>query len=217
VTATVANVIHFDRRHQEAQLNLPWYAADELDAPERERFEAHLALCPECQADLALERRLRAACATAPLDAALGAMQPQSGAALLEGRASARRGFRQVLAQWTRRHGLKAAVALQAALVLLLVAVAIPRSGEPSYQALGAAPAAGQAGANIVVLFHPDVAERDLRAALNDSGARLVDGPLAAGAYLLRVPDEERAAALSSLRASAAVALAQPIDAEPPP
>jgi hypothetical protein len=216
--AAVANVVHFDRRHQEAQLNLPWYAADELDAAERERFETHLAICPECQADLALERRLRAACAAAPLGAEQRDAPLQPGAALLEGRrASPRRAFLRSLGQWTRRHGLKAAVAVQAALVLLLVAVAIPRSGEPSYQALGAAPAAGQASANVVVLFHPDAAERDLRAALTESGARVVDGPLAAGAYLLRVPEEQRAAALSSLRASAAVALAQPIDAEPAP
>jgi hypothetical protein len=43
----VANIIPFDKaRHREAQLNLPWYVAGDLEGPELARFEALLAGCP---------------------------------------------------------------------------------------------------------------------------------------------------------------------------
>jgi hypothetical protein len=42
-----------------------------------------------------------------------------------------------------------------------------------------------------------------------------VDGPTASGAYILMVPDDRRAEALAQLQKSKAIALAQPIDAEP--
>ena len=62
------------------------------------------------------------------------------------------------------------------------------------------------------MLFAPDTAERDLRAALNRAGAKLVDGPTASGAYVVELSASQRAAALEHLRASRHVVLAEPID-----
>ncbi|HWA60454.1 MAG TPA: hypothetical protein VG939_03725, partial [Caulobacteraceae bacterium] len=79
------------------------------------------------------------------------------------------------------------------------------------YHALGAAPES--AAGNVVVVFRPDASERDLRQALRDTHARLVDGPTAADAYILHVTPEDRDAALLALRRKPAVVLAEAIDA----
>jgi superfamily II RNA helicase len=62
-------------------------------------------------------------------------------------------------------------------------------------------------------MFRPDTTERDLRAALVADQARLVDGPTAAGAYVLSVPGARRAAILTALRRRSGVVMAEPIDA----
>ena len=99
-----------------------------------------------------------------------------------------------------------------AAIVLLtVVLVAPPKRSEISYRALGSPPQS--APANLVVRFKPDAAERDIRRALQDAGARLVDGPTVTDAYLLNVPAERQAAALAGLRATPTVVLAESLDA----
>ena len=65
----------------------------------------------------------------------------------------------------------------------------------------------------MIVVFRPDARESDMRRLLEHSDARLVDGPTAANAYVLRIPDAERTKALSQLRNDAAVVLAEPLDA----
>ena len=51
---------------------LPWYVNGTLDATEAALFEAHLAQCEECRADLAANRALREAYAEAPVTAEPG-------------------------------------------------------------------------------------------------------------------------------------------------
>jgi hypothetical protein len=111
-------------------------------------------------------------------------------------------------------------LAAQAAVLVLGVGVVLNLqrqapsvAGPQSYHALGS-PEQGQAG-NILVMFAPDTREPALRKAIEASGARLVDGPTAAGAYLLAIAPGERAAALARLRTQAGVTLAQPVDAAP--
>jgi acyl-CoA synthetase (AMP-forming)/AMP-acid ligase II len=74
---------------------------------------------------------------------------------------------------------------------------------------------AALAAGNVVVIFRPDTRERELRATLEASHARVVDGPTAADAYVLRVPASQRLAALATLRARPDITLAEPIDAPP--
>ena len=66
-------------------------------------------------------------------------------------------------------------------------------------------------GGNVVVVFHPDTTERQMRETLKAGQARLVDGPTAAGGYVLAVPAAKRTAALAALRARENVVLAEPI------
>jgi hypothetical protein len=107
------------------------------------------------------------------------------------------------------------ALAAQAAcLVLTVGALVYETTKPPTYRALGAAP--DSAAGNVVVIFRPDTREGDLRRILKDGGARLVDGPTAADAYVLHVPAQERAAALAKLRAQAQIVLAEPIDSGGP-
>jgi hypothetical protein len=104
-----------------------------------------------------------------------------------------------------------AQLALAAAATVAIVTLVVPRQSEGQYRLLGSDESA--APGNAIVLFAPDTAERDLRAALEEAGARLVDGPTASGAYIVQVPAEHRARALEGLRALPQVVLAEPIDA----
>ncbi|HEX7384990.1 MAG TPA: hypothetical protein VF291_11800, partial [Burkholderiaceae bacterium] len=67
---------------------------------------------------------------------------------------------------------------------------------------------------DVVVMFRADATEAELRAALHAGGARIVDGPTAAGAWVLDVPPGRRAAALAALRSQPSVTLAQPLGPE---
>ncbi len=83
--------------------------------------------------------------------------------------------------------------------------------GDGDYRLLGSN--SGERSGNAIVLFSPDAAERDLRAALERADAKVVDGPTASGAYIVRVPAETRADALEQLRGLPQVVLAEPVDA----
>jgi len=81
------------------------------------------------------------------------------------------------------------------------------------YHALAAAPA--EAG-TAVVRFRADATEAQIRAGLNASGARLVDGPTVTDAYVVRLPREHYEAALAALRAQPAVALVEALQTASP-
>jgi anti-sigma factor RsiW len=197
--------------HEEAERLLPWYVSGKLDPGDRAKIDAHLADCAECRAELRLERRLSAGVAGLPLDMELGW-------AALRGRLDlSPRGYprarmagaaiRRAIA-WPGKLGWFAAT--QLALIGLAALVMSPRDRPADYHALGAAPT--QTTGNAIVIFRPDTSEQDMRQALNDSRARLVDGPTSADAYVIHVPAAERAQALAKLRAEADVVLAEPID-----
>jgi hypothetical protein len=82
------------------------------------------------------------------------------------------------------------------------------------YHALAATPA--EAG-TAVVRFRTDATEAQIRAGLNASGARLVDGPTVTDAYVVRLPRERYEAALAALRAQPAVALVEALQTASPP
>ena len=195
--------------HEATQLLLPWYATGAIEPGDRLLVEAHLPQCAECRAELAAERRLRAAVADMPA-AAPGGWERL--AADLSSPAPPQR--------LPRRFAIRAGWMLgaQAALLLLGVGVvlhyrqpAVP-AAEP-YHALGSR--APHAAGNILVMFAPDTREDALRRAIAASGARLVDGPTAAGAYLLAIAPDARAGALARLRAERGGVMAEPVDPAP--
>ena len=109
-----------------------------------------------------------------------------------------------------------AAAAQFAALVIGGGALLWPHAQAPQaapvgqYHTLGSAPDA--AAGNVVVVFRPDITERELRQALRDNHARLVDGPTAADAYILHVTPKDRDVILKALRQRPAIVLAEPVD-----
>jgi len=87
---------------------------------------------------------------------------------------------------------------------------AVPRPSAGLYHVLGAPRAA--APGNMVAIFKPETTEREIRAALDDAGARIVDGPTGADAFVLTTPAAQRAGALARLRAKTSVVMAEPVD-----
>jgi hypothetical protein len=99
---------------------------------------------------------------------------------------------------------------LSVALAVVLGAALKPAATAPGeYHAL-AAPV--DAGATAVVRFHADATEAQIRRSLNESGARLVDGPTVTDAYVVRLPRDRYAASLDRLRRQPAVALVEALE-----
>lgn len=217
----MVQILRFGDSHHPVERLLPWYASGQLDDADRVTVKAHLADCADCREALALEHLLKSSVAS---------LSPQVAAdwAVLRDRLKPmprRRSNWHIapavrVAAWrTTRNAVRgpwrivrtlALPAVAAALAAVLVLTIVPPDKPAPYRTLGATPVI--AAGNIIVMFRPDLTEAGLRGVLHDSGARLVDGPTSANAYVLRVPDGRRSAALQSLRAQSAVTLAQPID-----
>jgi len=204
--------------HHAVQTLLPWYVSGRLDRADVADVEAHLAGCAQCRDELAWERKMFVAQTTADRNDMQGA---ERGLALLRARIrSADQAQQSPLPsrptlrpgrRWTPWMPWALGAQFAAILALTVMLVVPPKPPELSYRALGLPPQS--APANLVVRFKPDAAERDIRRALQDAGARLVDGPTVTDAYLLNVPAERQAAALAGLRATPAVVLAESLDA----
>jgi hypothetical protein len=201
-----------DDPHGAAQSLLPWYVNGTLDPAETALVEAHLAACADCRADLAADRALGQQVAGLSMDV-------EQGWAAMRARMEAAPERRSANVSALPVRFLRRPVAIgwamvgQLAAAALIVAIALPAGHAPTdarYHALGAA-ATAEPG-NLIIQFKPDVLERDMRTAFVRAGSRLVDGPTASGAYVLRVDATRRDAALKQLRATPGIVLAEPID-----
>jgi anti-sigma factor RsiW len=197
--------------HEQAQHLLPWYVNGTLEADDAAMVEAHLAECAECRADLAAEQVLAREVAALPIDVehAWAALSERIDTAGPPRRLAEPVPFlrRRVAMGWALGGPLAAAAAV--AFAVMVVPDAPSPAGE-TYRALGSAPTA-QPG-NALVMFRPDARDVDLRAALTKAGARVVDGPTASGAYIVRIAPDRRGQAIDGLRATPQVVLAEPID-----
>ena len=200
--------------HDDANALLPWYAIGRLDAEDHARVEAHLTQCPQCQADLAAEKRLCAAVAALPAGDVSSA---DAGWAVLNAQLKPRRPsfaarIADLRAQWQVSAGwLRLAAVAQLVLICGAIGWGLHRPAQPQYHTLSSTPAAVHG--NAVLVFRPDITEAQMRATLNSAHARLVDGPTAADAYIVAIPAAERDATVKALRTSKTVVLAEPIDA----
>ena len=207
----MADIISFrDDPHHDAERLLPWYATGQLDAQDAAALEAHLAGCAPCRALLERERRLQGAVASLPL-------QPDLGWEKLQRRLAPAPRDRMPVPLFTPRwpQALAAFAAAQALLLAGAVMIFRPAPPQADFRTLGA-PSTSATPGNLLIMFRPDISEEELRFTLDRAGARLVDGPTAAGAYVLRVDPARRDAALADLRTRRGVTLAQPIDSDPP-
>lgn len=197
-----------DDPHGAAQSLLPWYVNGTLDSAEAALVEAHLEGCADCRADLEADRALGLEVAGLSMDVEHGwaAMRARMETTPQRRSASPVRFLRRPVAiGW--------AVAGQLAAAALIIAIALPARHAPvdaDYHALGAATVAEPG--NLVIQFKPDITEGAMRATFMQTGSRVVDGPTASGAYVLRVDGNKRDIALKQLRATPGIALAEPID-----
>lgn len=197
--------------HERAQQLLPWLHASALDDTEFAAVQAHVAACAECQRELAWQARLRDA--VPPDDKAFDA---ERALARLLPRLGPQAPPMSVLQRWRRDVAANSAwlrwsAAAQLAVIGVLAAMLARPGADPGdYRALGSArPAQG----DLVLVFKPDTTEREIRRILQESGARVVDGPGATGAWVLALPAGQPAGALGRLRSEPAVALVQPLAA----
>lgn len=197
--------------HRETRDLMPWLITGRLEPDEQTRVEAHLAVCEECSRELAAERALAGEVVELPIATGIGwaAMRDRLDTAARQ------TAFVPAPQPAPRRFTMRrigTVVAAQAALLAAAVTITLRVEAPMApYHALGSAPAA--IGGNAIIVFRPDARESDISRLLKGSDARLVDGPTAANAYVLRVPDARRALVLDHLRADASVVLAEPLDA----
>jgi hypothetical protein len=209
---TVGDLLQLHNAHEQAQLLLPWRVNGTLDPGESALLDAHLAQCEACREDLAANLALRRLYAAVP-----AGHEPSRSPQPLRADGGRHRASNRIVRQFVKRRTRWSTVvqgAVAAAAVVALVVAFSPPSTEGEYRLLGSDSA--EPAGNAIVLFSPETPERDLRAALSEVDARLVDGPTASGAYVVRVPGNKRADALARLRSVPQVILAEPIDAGDP-
>jgi anti-sigma factor RsiW len=196
--------------HEAVQQLLPWQVTGTLSPDEAARVEAHIEHCAECRADLAVERELAREVALLPLDVDEGwqAMALRLGGAGGNDNVRVPLFRRSVPAGWA----LGGAIAATVALTLAVTSLQRPGVPDQTFHTLGSANA-GEAG-QAIVLFRPDTTEQQMRTLLAAEGARVVDGPTAAGAYVLRVEGRSVTDSINSLRQSSQVVLVEPISSD---
>ena len=203
-------------RHQEVQQLLPWYGAGTLDEADRALVDAHLGDCAECRADLSAEPELKAVLASASPDAETSWETLRARARRSPAPRRSRRPWVAAGRKLARPEALRWVVAAQFGMLIVLGMAALPTSPAPrqgAYRVLGDAPT-GRTG-NVLAMFRPDAKVAEVRRSLETSGARLVDGPTAAGAYVLEVPGGEKGRELAALRGDPNVTMAEPIEEAP--
>jgi anti-sigma factor RsiW len=195
--------------HDAVQELLPWFVTGTLSPAETGRVEGHLADCEACREDLAFERKLAKGVASLPLNADDGwqAMKLRMAAEPSQPRSNGavRLLRRRVPVAWAMVGSLAASVAL----AVVITGVRPTPAPQPTYHTLGSS--AADAQGQVVVLFRPDTTEQQMRVVLAAQGARLVDGPTAAGAYVLHIDSGKPDDAIKALRQSSQVVLAEPL------
>jgi predicted anti-sigma-YlaC factor YlaD len=208
--------VNLDSAHSEVRDLLPWYVTATLDEGERRLVDEHLQTCAACRNELEWEQQLRAA-----NNAALPARNVDRAFAAMRARLPARSHevswFAKLREQLLPRPWTGWALTAQA-VVIVGLAVALwsgraqPIADAHTYRALSRSAAAQPV--RLVVAFAPQTPLAEIRRMLLANGARIVDGPTAADAYILTVAPERADTALQQLRAEPSVLLVQSLDAK---
>jgi hypothetical protein len=213
-------LIFDDSAHRAADALLPWLVNGTLKGDELAAVEQHVRECARCQREIELLQQLQAFCAIddrSP-DATPSYRRLCERIAGRRWRSALGARLRGLLRPWQYAPlWARWAIAAEfAGIVALAALIAVP-AGESTapYQTLGAPGPRAVATATIAVVFVPEMTESELRRILQAAGARIVDGPTETNAYLLQIPPGRREEALAALRAEPAVALAQPLTAQP--
>jgi hypothetical protein len=222
-----------ERTHQRIWELLPWYANGTLAEAEREKVEAHLAVCARCRdEEEACRRMTTAAKAAGEVAPSPHPVQLQRMLARIdESEAEERSG-----AGWWRRvaplrtlaeaapGSLRVSLVAEAAVILLLVGLIVWQelrlrpasvSAPPAvYQTLSDPSPATVPSMGVRVMFSPQATEREIRDLLLGIRGQLVTGPSPLGVYTVEVPadGDPMKAVLARLRSEPLVAFAEPVN-----
>lgn len=198
--------------HKVADVLLPWFVNGTLEGDELDFVQNHLGSCGSCQREVEWLRELHAACVA-------GEDDPDAASALRQLRRKLEKSRRDggVMARLRELWGRggrwsRWVIATELVAIVALGAWLLPSPDSPAlYRTLAASNSKAPTTGNLVVVFEPSTTEADLRRILRDAGARIVDGPTAANAYVLDVPAQRQDQALQALRSERAAVLVAPL------
>lgn len=193
----MARILDFgESAHRRLQNLLPWYQNGTLEPVERAAVEAHLRDCESCRAELtaleAVVRTLEDEAADGPAEAAFARIRDRLEDAAPVHPAAGRR-------RWL----VGGAIAAQFAVIAVLGAALWQRPEVPAYRTLS--DAGRVTTERLFVRFDPARTEADVRAALQQAAARVVDGPTPDGVYVVESARPAAAARAAMLRGGVAV------------
>ena len=206
-------VLRFDAAaHKVADALLPWFVNGTLEGEELALVQQHLGECLRCQREVEWLRELHAACvageATPGASAAFRKLRRQ-----LEKPRDGRDSIASLRRSWGRaRLWSRWAIAAQLAVIAVLGTLLLSGSDGPAlYRTLAARNAAAPVTGNLVVVFDPATTEAEVQRILRGAGARIVDGPTQANAYVLEVPSGQTDGAVQAIKAERAALLIEPL------
>jgi hypothetical protein len=194
--------------HKVANVLLPWLVNETLEGDELAFVRRHLDECPDCRREVEWLRELHAACiAGEAMPGASGAFRKlrRELEARSEGRdsiARLRRSQRRTPRWW------QWALAAEFAVIIVLGGLLLSDTESPAlYRTLGAGNAGKPATGSLVVVFDPATSQAEVQRILRSAGARIVDGPTQANAYVLEVPVGQTDRAAQAIKAERAALL----------
>jgi anti-sigma-K factor RskA len=225
------HVLPFEgRSHRDVERLLPWYVNATLDAGERDLVRQHLADCAHCRSEVAALRALVGA-------GAEDTVEPDDARALdrdwsrlrvrlhAQRREASRSSVHRMRTGWrTSAKWMRVALAAQVCVVAVLAVFLMRTERAPStdaasfdapYRTLSATSSPIPSNDTMLVVFDPRLTDAQLRELLGANHARIVDGPNAAGAFLVAAPQGQAELVRNALRASPGVAMAELL--APPP
>jgi Putative zinc-finger len=220
MTAQIVNLASL--AHQNAQDLLPWFVMGTLDEEDRSKVDEHLRSCAACRHDLQWHAQLREAhdepAPVRDVDRAFAALRARLPAPLAQPSVTDR--ARSLWQRWMPERSFGGwALALQSVVIVGLASALLLGLGKPApdeahlFHALSR-PADAATTSKLVVVFSPQASQAEMRRVLLASGARIVDGPTAADAYILAVASDRADHALQLLRAEHSVLLIHSLEAK---
>ncbi|HLS81106.1 MAG TPA: hypothetical protein VK025_06865 [Steroidobacter sp.] len=198
--------------HEQCWSLIPWVVNGRANSEETQAVRMHVLACKECRDELARQRELHERMRD---ESSVIAAPHTSWRNLLERiEADAERTLRkQEVRRLRRKRWLTAAVWVQGAALLLLLAFSFGARERPADYVTLTTPVERALRPDVRVVFAPDASIEQVNDVLRLAGAAVIAGPSEAGVYTLslgRSNAEDVREALSTLRRDASVVFAEP-------
>jgi anti-sigma-K factor RskA len=204
-------VLHLDpAAHKVADVLLPWFVNGTLEGDELAFVQRHVERCVRCQREVEWLRDLHFSCVAAEATSGSPGALRNLRHKLEEPRAKPDAAT-PLRALWSRvRPWSHWVAAAEFAVIVVLGVWLLPAGDGPAlYRTLGASNAKAPSNASLVVVFDPATTEAELRRIVRDAGARIVDGPTQANAYLLDVAPQRQDEVIKAMRGERAAVLVE--------